>query len=147
MAMPRKRPLEDPEQPYVYVWRLEGCVLWVGTGKNNRGRPTCKASWSGRPQALRDVLEVSRYEIRVEIIPCRTKPEAVDLERSLIKELQPKYNTAPQAGGWKGMHTPEGIESIKAARSRDVLTERQVEARRRNAIALNERKRANAHPH
>jgi len=43
MAMPRKRPLADPNQYYAYVWRLDGQVIWVGQGKDNRGRPTCRA--------------------------------------------------------------------------------------------------------
>ena len=115
MAMPRKRPLQDPNQQYAYVWRLDGEVIWVGCGKNNRCRPECKASWGGRPTELIRVLKVKRFLIVVEVLPCESKPEAIELERKLIAELKPKYNTATQAGGWKGMHSEEGLKSISQA--------------------------------
>lgn len=115
MAFPRRRPLEDPNQYYAYVWRLDGEVLWVGQGKNNRGRPTARACWNGRPQALREVLLARCKEIDWEVIPCSSKKESEDVERRLIKELKPKYNTAPQKGGWKGMHSPQGLDNIRKA--------------------------------
>lgn len=115
MAMTRKRPLEDPNQYYTYVWKLDGEVLWVGQGKNNRGRPTAKACWNGRPEALKAILRKRCAEIEWTVFPCDSKADSEDLERKLIIELKPKYNTATQKGGWKGMHSAEGIANIRKA--------------------------------
>lgn len=97
---------------YAYVWRLNGEVLWVGQGKGRRSDPLCKASWSGRPQGLLDILETQRQEIKVEIQPCLSKEASWVLEERLIAELKPKFNTAPHHGGWKGMHSPEALANI-----------------------------------
>lgn len=132
MSMPRKRPLEDPNQYYAYVWRYKNRVIWVGAGKNNRGRPDCKSSWSGRPKALVDLLERHRHRIKVEVFPCTSQQEARELEERLIAELNPKYNTAPHYGGWKGMHTPEGLANIAKVQKERVqsLEERKAKSRR-----------------
>ena len=134
MAMPPKRPLSDPNQYYAYVWRLKGEVLWVGHGKNNRGRPTCKASWSGRPEGLIEVLQLSRFLIEVEVHPCSNKQEARNLERSLIEKLQPKFNTVPGVGGYKGMHTPQGLENIRKAQLGRVCSQEEREARSKRML-------------
>ena len=55
---------------------------------------------------------------------CDSKEESVDLERKLIKSLKPKYNTAPGRGGFKGMHTQEGLDKIsQSQRGREVSEE------------------------
>lgn len=131
MAMPRKRPLVDPNQYYAYVWRLDGEVLWVGQGKNNRGRPTCRASWSGRPESLIQVLKERANDIDWEVIACSSKAESEDVERWLIKEVKPRFNTAPQKGGWKGMHSAEGLDNIRRAQQGRVLSEEECLVRSR----------------
>ena len=144
MVMPRKRPLLDPTQYYAYVWRLNGEVIWVGQGKDNRGRPTARACWNGRPDALRRVLQDWCREIEWRVFACESKDRSVDLERKLIRLLKPKYNTAPQKGGWKGMHTEAGLKRIAAASTGNPVTDAQREARRENARKMNERKYGNA---
>jgi NUMOD3 motif len=115
MAMPRRRPLRNPKEFYAYIWRYKGEVIYVGQGRNNRGRPTCKSSWSGRCLELRNLLEVARWEIDVEILPCKSEQESVNKEKELITALKPRYNRSPSRGGFKGMHTPEGLERIRQA--------------------------------
>lgn len=137
MAMARKRPLQDPEQPYVYIWRLGGETLWVGMGKGNRGRPTCRACWNGRPEALRNILKEKCSLIDWKVIPCKDREEAAELERKLIAELNPIFNTSPHHGGWKGMHSAAGLERIAAAQRDRPVTDRQRQARRENARKLN----------
>lgn len=117
MPMPRKRPLKDPNQPYAYFWVLGERVIYVGQGKNNRCRPLCKASWSGRSPKLINLLQRRASEIYVVVIPCSNRKEAIDAERELIKILKPVYNRAPQHGGWKGMHTDKGKENISKAQT------------------------------
>lgn len=121
MAMPRKRPLKDPKQPYAYLWTLEGKRLWVGHGKNNRGRPTCSACWSGRPAGLVSLLRSRATEIEVTIYPCESVEHARSLERRLIAFFRPVYNTAPGTGGYPRMHTESGLKRI-----RDAATGRKV---------------------
>jgi len=121
MPTPRKRPLEDPKQPYVYVWRIGEDVLWVGKGRGNRGRPTGKSSWSGRPPGLVAILETDRYAIEWSIEPFDTDEQAQTRERELIALLKPKFNTATGVGGFKGMHTEDGLRRIsEAAKNRKV---------------------------
>lgn len=117
MPMTRKRPLVDPNQYYAYVWRYQDEVVWVGQGKNNRCRPECKSSWGGRPHGLIELLGIHRHEINVEVFPCESQEESVDLERYLIDKLSPVFNTATQRGGWKGMHTEEGLRKIAEAQT------------------------------
>lgn len=145
MPMPRKRPLQDPNQPYTYIWRLNGEVLWVGCGKNNRCRPGCKASWSGRPVKLIQLLETHRHEVQVEVIPFGTKQEAINKERELIVSLKPKFNTAPQHGGWKGMHTEKGLNNIRTAVRDRPVTQAQRAARRASMVKLNSKRYGHAH--
>lgn len=114
MAMPRKRPLENPNQYYSYVWRHKGKVLYVGYGKNNRCRASCLASWS-RPAKLVTDYKHLRFEIEVEVFPHFSIHAARVAEKHLIIRLKPIYNTAPSYGGWKGMHTKEGKEKISKA--------------------------------
>lgn len=111
--MPRKRPLEDKNQYYAYVWRYRKQVLYVGQGKDNRGRVGCKSSYSGRPWRLLAWLEKNWMEVTVEIFPCNSKQESWAVEARLIKKLKPKYNKAPHHGGYKGMHSKEAIEAIR----------------------------------
>lgn len=115
MATPRKRPLEDVQQFYAYVWKLGGRVVLVGYGRNNRGRPTCKSSWTGRSVACVAMLIINSQRIAWSVVPCSSKEEAQAKERALIAEFKPKYNTAPGCGGWKGMHTKQGLSNIRAA--------------------------------
>jgi hypothetical protein len=75
------------------------------------------------------VLNNSANTIDVEYVECSSKAEAVDKERELIATLRPLYNKAPQAGGWKGMHSEEGLESISQANTGRVFTEEEKEAR------------------
>jgi hypothetical protein len=145
-AMPnhRRRPFPNPRQYYTYVWRYVGEVIWVGHGKNNRGRPTCQASWSGRPAGLVDLLRAHSREIMPEYRPHRSKEEAVEEERRLIAQLAPRFNTAPQHGGWRGMHTPDGLERIAAAQRGRVYSKDECAARSRrmlgNEYAANHRR-------
>jgi hypothetical protein len=118
MAMLRKRPLEDPNQYYAYVWRLRGKVIYVGYGKNNRCRPDCKSSWGGRCSSLIDMLRGNYEKIKVEVIPQASRELAWETERKLIALLKPKYNTAPGVGGYPGMHTTQGLHNIGSAASR-----------------------------
>lgn len=132
--MTRKRPLADPNQYYVYIWRLEEEVIWVGHGKNNRGRPECKASWGGRPAALIAVLNQHKLDIKMQIFPCASKQVARSLEEKLIAKLNPKYNTAPGTGGYKGMHTPQGLENIRMGQVGRTWTQERREAQRKRML-------------
>lgn len=116
MVMPRKRPLKNPNQYYVYVWRYRGKVIYVGQGKNNRGRPDCKASWSGRRWELVKLLEERNALIRAEIIPCKSQQASRTLESKLIAALKPKFNRAPGYGGYSGMHSEIGLNNIRECR-------------------------------
>lgn len=115
MAQSRKRPFVDPSHYYVYVWKFRGIVIYVGQGKNNRGRPDCRAAWGGRCWRLCRLLEKYLDEIEVEYFGCSSQTESRVLEAKKIKQLKPKYNKAPNYGGWKGMHSEVGINSIKNA--------------------------------
>lgn len=137
MAMPRKRPLADSNQYYVYIWRHHGVVVYVGQGKNNRGRPSCKASWGGRRWELVKLLEESWREIEAEIIPCQSQQSSRELEQKTIKRLKPKYNRAPHYGGFKGMHTPEGLMRIRKAQVGRECSEELKEARRQRMLGNN----------
>ena len=134
MSMPRKRPLENPKQFYAYVWRLKDKVIWVGCGRGNRGRPTCRACWSGRPKELKDLLREHCNEIDVTILPCDSQSEARLFEELLIKELEPAYNIAPHYGGWKSMHSPEGLARISKANTGRAVSDKVRESRRSRMI-------------
>jgi hypothetical protein len=89
----RKRPLQDPNQYYTYVWRYEGKVIYVGQGHNNRGRPS-KCNIVGRPQLLAELLSTQWHRITYDIFPCQSQQEAREMEIKLTLELQPQFNVA-----------------------------------------------------
>ena len=113
--MTRKRPLEDPKQCYVYVWRLQGKIILIGYGTNNRGRPICKASWTVRSVPCVKMLERASKQITWQVMPCESREEARRKERELIAVHKPLYNTAPGCGGYRGMHSEAGKRRIGAA--------------------------------
>lgn len=90
------------------------------------------------------VLETSRLQISVEVFPCKSKTDAIDKERQLIEHLKPKFNTAPQAGGWKGMHTASGLEAIRKATTGRPVTDAQRAARRKTMQTLNDKRYGHA---
>lgn len=145
MSMHRRRPFANPRQYYTYVWYYRGEVIWVGHGKDNRGRPGCRASWGGRPAGLLALLRQSHAEIRPEYRPCRSKDEAVAQERELIALLGPRFNTAPQHGGWKGMHTTEGLARMSAAQCGRVYSSDERAARSRRMMGNNYASKSREH--
>lgn len=112
MAMPRRRPFADVNQYYVYVWKLDDEVIWVGQGRGLRAVPTRSAGGRGG-ESLRIVMMTRWRDVTWEVEACETKEQSLNRERELIQDLRPKYNKAPGFGGWKGMHSPKGLEQLK----------------------------------
>ena len=80
-----------PTRPGVYQHKdAEGTVLYVGKAKNLRSRVRSYFQES-RPKDRRLRVLVSRIE-DVEVIVTDTEAEALILEDTLIKRLQPRYN-------------------------------------------------------
>lgn len=117
------RPFKDKEQRYVYVWRLLGTVLWVGQGRGLRGVPRpVRSSNAGRPEKLVEVVLKTWKLIKVEFFPCASAEAAIALETEKILSLHPRYNSKSVHGGFKGMHSPEGLESIRKAQTGKVVS-------------------------
>lgn len=108
--------------------------MYVGYGRNNRGRPTCKSSWSGRCKELIAILERRRHDIQVEVIPCSSIGEARGTEEFLIDRLCPEFNKFPHYGGHKGMHTADGIKRIGNAQKNREHSDQEREARRQRML-------------
>lgn len=85
-------------------------MIYVGQGKNNRGRP--RPSGGGRCWQLAQLLEERWADIEPEYTPCVSQRASRNLEQQLIEELSPKYNKAPHYGGFNGMHSEEGLKGI-----------------------------------
>lgn len=68
----------------------------------------------------------------------------MNLEKKLLDELRPKFNTATQHGGWKGMHSAAGLERIAIAQKGRPVSNKQREARRENARKLNAKRYGHA---
>lgn len=132
MAMSRKRPFADEEAPYAYVWRTNKVVLYVGFGKGRRC-VVSEAAAKHRSTALRDyITKVGVDAVKVEVYAAKSRAHAKDLERTLIAELSPMFNSAPGVGGYPGMHTEEGLQHIRAsASSRKMSEQRKLETSQR----------------
>jgi len=79
-----------PEQPGVYRYRnRDGQIIYVGKAKNLRRRVY---SYFNRehPSTRTTMLVRNIYDVEYTIV--NTEEEALDLENSLIKEYQPRYN-------------------------------------------------------
>ena len=131
MAMPRKRPFADINQYYAYIWKHNGEVIYVGYGKNNRARPFPHRG--GKNQEFCTFLKSHWKEVEWEVIKCDGKEAAKLKEKELIANLTPTYNIAPGGGGgFKGMHTEEGLASISKKNSGRKMSE--AFCRKRSAL-------------
>ena len=86
-----------PEKPGIYKYFDKNSgILYIGKAKNLKKRVasyfTSKASHSGRIKVL--VSKIARVEFTV----VESESEALLLENSLIKKLQPKYNVRLKDG-------------------------------------------------
>jgi hypothetical protein len=107
---PRRRPCDDLEQFYAYVWRLDDVVIWVGQGHGLRGVPS-RRNVTGRPEDLVELLNARWQEIQMEAFPCNSQEEARRLEVSLTVKLLPLYNEAVGFAGFKGRTHSESTKS------------------------------------
>ncbi len=79
-----------PESPGVYRYRnKEGEIIYVGKAKNLRRRVS---SYFNRVHAVARTNMLVRNIWDLEYTVVNTEEEALDLENSLIKEFQPRYN-------------------------------------------------------
>ena len=79
-----------PDGPGVYRYRnREGAIIYVGKAKNLKRRVN---SYFNREHASRRTTMLVRNIADVEYTVVNTEEEALDLENSLIKEYQPRYN-------------------------------------------------------
>lgn len=113
MAMPRKRPFENPNQYYSYLWALDGEAIYVGYGHNSRCRPG--SSLGGRSAALIDLLKQRQSEIDIFVFEAASREDAKKDERMLLSVIKTSYNAAPGCGGYSGMHTKRDLANMRAA--------------------------------
>jgi excinuclease ABC subunit C len=79
-----------PEQPGVYRYRnSDGEIIYVGKAKNLKRRVS---SYFNREHTVRRTAMLVRNIADMEYTVVNTEEEALDLENSLIKEFQPRYN-------------------------------------------------------
>ena len=79
-----------PESPGVYRYRnKDGEIIYVGKAKNLRRRVS---SYFNRVHAVARTNMLVRNIWDLEYTVVNTEEEALDLENSLIKEFQPRYN-------------------------------------------------------
>jgi len=79
-----------PEQPGVYRYRnSDGEIIYVGKAKNLKRRVN---SYFNRQHEVVRTGMLVRHIASVEYTVVNSEEEALDLENSLIKELQPRYN-------------------------------------------------------
>lgn len=143
MAMPRKRPFADINQYYTYIWRHNNVVIYVGYGKDNRGRP--RPGRGGKNEKFCQFLQSHWQEVEWEAIECFDKTAAKLKEKELVAEFNPTYNIAPGGGGgFKGMHTEEGLASISRKNSGRKMSE---EFCRRRSETMKGNKNLQGHTH
>jgi excinuclease ABC subunit C len=79
-----------PSQPGVYRFlNREGKVIYVGKARDLKKR--VGSYFSGKPQSAKEKILVKNIA-RIETIVVDTEYDALLLENSMIKELQPRYN-------------------------------------------------------
>ena len=79
-----------PESPGVYRYKnSDGIVIYVGKAKNLKRRVS---SYFNREHAVLRTNLLVKHIWDLEYTVVNTEEEALDLENSLIKELQPRYN-------------------------------------------------------
>ena len=79
-----------PDEPGVYRYRnREGTIIYVGKAKNLKRRVN---SYFNREHASVRTTMLVRNVADLEYTVVNTEEEALDLENSLIKEYQPRYN-------------------------------------------------------
>lgn len=134
MAMPRKRPFANPQQMYVYTWKYQGKVVYVGFGGNNRGRPSCSSGWSGKPQELIQILRDDVAQVIPTYYRCTSKEHAISLESKLIAFFKPRFNKSPGQGGYVGMHTEEGRRRLSELATGRPVSDEVREGRRQRML-------------